>query len=141
MRQAKLGAVFAVLMLAGGCASDIGPSPAELKARWDAQNVFPADYRTDLLAFMRTYLNDPTRVRAAAVSQPMLRPLGAGDRYVVCVRYDARNTTGKYMGVKTGYASYVSARLERFYDVPGEVSAMCRDVAYTPFPELEKLTR
>jgi len=141
MRRLMLGGVCGVSMLAGGCASDIGPSPAELKARWDAQNVYLADYKTDLLAFMRTYLNDPTRVRSAAVSQPMLKSVGAGDRYVVCVRYDARNTTGKYMGVKTGYASYVSARLERFYDVPAEVSGTCRDAAYAPFPELEKLTR
>ncbi len=78
MRQLKLGGMCVALMLMGGCATDVGPTPAELKARWEAQNVFPADYKNDLLAFMRTYLNDPTRVRAAAVSQPMLKSLGPG---------------------------------------------------------------
>ena len=43
----------------GGCTTEVGPSTAELKARWDAENVFPQDYRQDLLAFLRTYLNDP----------------------------------------------------------------------------------
>ena len=46
----------------GGCATDVGPSAAELKARWEAQNVFPQNYKNDLLAFMRTYLNDPEHV-------------------------------------------------------------------------------
>ncbi|MDP2411069.1 MAG: hypothetical protein Q8M26_12385 [Pseudolabrys sp.] len=141
MRQLMRGGACVALMLAGGCATDVGPTPAELKARWEAQNVYPAEYKNDLLAFMRTYLNDPTRVRAAAVSQPMLKSLGPGDRYVVCVRYDARNNDGKYMGVKGGYASYVSGKLDRYFDVPREVSAMCKDTAFAPFPELEKLAR
>ena len=68
----------AVLML-GGCAStDVGPTPAELKARWDAQNVFPQNYKTDLMAFLRTYLNDPSHVRGAAVSLPQLKTRRAG---------------------------------------------------------------
>ena len=55
-------------MLAG-CATDLGPTPAELKARWNAQNVFPASYKNDLLAFLRTYLNDPS-MSAAPASRP-----------------------------------------------------------------------
>ncbi len=140
MRQLMLGGMCGALML-GGCATDVGPTPAELKARWEAQNIYPAEYKNDLLAFMRTYLNNPARVRAAMVSQPILKPLGPGERYVVCVRFDARNNDGKYMGVKGGYASYVSGKLERYFDVPREVEAMCRDIAFAPFPELGNLTR
>lgn len=125
----------------GGCTTDIGPSTAELKARWEAQNVNPQNYRQDLLAFMRTYLNDPTHVRGAAVSQPQLRYIGPGDRYVVCVRYNARNTDGKYQGSKDGAATFVSGKLERFFDVPREVRDLCKDAAFAPFPELERLTR
>lgn len=132
-------ALVAVLMV-GGCATEVGPSPAELKAQWEAQNVFPQNYKADLMAYMRTYLNDPTHVRAAAASQPQLKTIGPGERYVVCVRYNAR-VDGKYAGSKDGAAIYVSGKLDRFLDVPKEVREFCKDAAYAPFPELETLTR
>lgn len=141
IRGFAFGAVLTALML-GGCASDnLEPSAAELKARWDAQNVFPANYKADLLAYLRTYLNDPTHVRTAAVTAPFLKSAGPGDRYIVCVRYNARNTDGKYMGSKDGAAIYVSAKLDQFTDTPREVRELCKDAAFAPFPELEKLTR
>ena len=134
-------ALLAALMV-GGCATgDIEPGPAELKARWDAQNTYPVAYKSDLLAFLRTYLNDPTNIRAAMLAPPQLKELGPGERYVACVRYNARNIDGKYAGPKDGAASYVSGKLDRFFDVQKEVRELCKDAAFAPFPELEKLTR
>ena len=141
MRRLVVWVAGATVLALGGCATDVGPSPAELKARWDAENVYPKTYRQDLLAFLRTYLNDPTHVRSAMVSQPQLKNAGPGDRYVTCVRYNARNTDGKYQGSKDGAATFVSGRLDRFFDVPKDVRVICKDVAYEPFPELERLTR
>jgi hypothetical protein len=132
-------ALLAVLMV-GGCATEIGPTPAELKAQWEAQNVFPQNYKADLMAFLRTYLNDPTQVRGAAVALPQLKPVGPGERYVACVRYNAR-VGGKYAGSKDGAAIYVSGKLDRFLDTPREVAEYCKDATYAPFPELETLTR
>jgi hypothetical protein len=138
---ARVAPLVTVLAL-GGCASDdIGPSAAELKARWDAQNVVPQNYKGDLIAFLRTYLNDPTNVRAAAVSTPQLKDVGGGQRYIVCVHYNARNMDGKYTGMKEGAASFVSGKLDQFFDVPRQTKELCKDVSYSPFPELEKLTR
>jgi hypothetical protein len=141
MRRLTLGAAFLAVMLAGGCATDVGPTQAELKARWEAQNIYPEGYKKDLLAFLRTYLNDPTGVRAATVSQPQRKTVGAGERYVACVRYDARNSDGKYMGVKGGYPTYVAGKLDRYFDVAKDVTEFCKDMTFAPFPELEKLTR
>ena len=100
MQRIVLLMAAAATVALGGCATEVGPSSAELKAKWDAENVFPQAYRQDLLAYLRTYLNDPSHVRGAAVSQPQLKYIGPGDRYVACVRYNARNTDGKYQGVK-----------------------------------------
>ena len=83
MRGEGLVAALVASFVLGGCASDIGPSAAELKARWEAQNVYPQSYKADLLAFLRTYLNDPSGVRGAGVSQPALKTVGPGERYVV----------------------------------------------------------
>ena len=141
VRALMLSAAIAVSALLGGCSTEIGPSASELKARWDAENVYPQGYRQDLLAFLRTYLNDPSNVRSASVSQPQLKYIGPGDRYVSCVRFNARNSDGKYLGSKDGAAVYVSGKLDRFLDTAKDVRALCKEVAYAPFPELEKLTR
>lgn len=134
-------ALFGLLAGLGGCASDdVGPSKAELKARWDAENVYPQAYRQDLLAYMRTYLNDPSGVRGALVSAPMLKDVGPGERYITCLRYSERRD-GRALPPKDGVAVYVSGKLDRFFDTPREVMPFCKDAALTPFPELETLTR
>jgi hypothetical protein len=132
--------VLAALAL-GGCASDdVGPSKAELKARWDGQNIYPQNYKSDLLAYMRTYLNEPSGVRDAAVSAPVLKDVGQGERFITCLRYNERKD-GRYPGPKNGVAVYVSGKLDRFFDTPREVQPFCKDIALAPFPELERLTR
>jgi len=141
MRRVAVGAVLSALFLSGCARDNLEPTPADLKARWDAQNVMPANYKADLLAYLRTYLNDPTHVRNAAVTAPFLKQVGPGERYVACVRYNARNTDGKYMGSKDGVAVYVSGKLDRFDDSQRDAREMCKDAAFGPFPELEKLTR
>jgi hypothetical protein len=146
MRSVQIRAVTLLVAVAvaaslGGCATETGPSASELKARWDAENVYPQGYRQDLLAFLRTYLNDPSHVRSASVSQPQLKYIGPGDRYVSCVRFNARNSDGKYLGSKDGAAIYMSGKLDRFLDTAKDVRELCKEVAYAPFPELEKLTR
>ena len=146
MRRARMRALallmaVSVAVALGGCATETGPSASELKARWDAENVYPQSYRQDLLAFLRTYLNDPSHVRSASVSQPQLKYIGPGDRYVACVRYNARNSDGKYVGSKDGAAIYVVGKLDRFLDTAKDVRELCKEVAFMPFPELERLTR
>ena len=42
------------------------------------------------MAYLRTYLNDPTGIREAAISEPALKPVGTGDRCVVCVRFNPK---------------------------------------------------
>ena len=132
---------IAVGLLVGACSTDVGMSQAELKAQWDAQNVVPVTYKQDLLAFLRTYLNDPSHVRAASVSQPQLKMVGPGERYVGCVRFNARGPGGKYAGPKVGAAIYVAGKLDRFLDDPKVTPQYCKDAAYEPFPELEALKR
>jgi hypothetical protein len=133
-------ALLAVLLV-GGCTTDVGPSEAELKAQWEQQNVIPQNYKADLMAFLQTYLNDPSHIRGAAVSQPQRKNVGPGERYVACVRYNARKSSGQYAGSKDGVAIFVSGKLDRFFDGPNEVKELCKDAVYAPFPELETLKR
>jgi hypothetical protein len=140
-----LGAMFCVSLgvLLAGCATDVEPTQEYLKSAWDARNVPPADYKGDVLAYMRTYLNDPAKVRGAVISAPALKlvPGNPGDRYISCVRYNARKSDGHYAGNNTIVAVFAGGRLDRFLDAPPVVRDVCKDATLDPFPEMEKLTR
>jgi hypothetical protein len=113
----------------------------------------PTSYKADIVAFLRTYLNDPTNVRDAAASQPALQRFDGGQRYAVCVRFNARKSDGTYAGViETAAIFNVSGKLDRFFDLTPDETApdaairaqlreSCKTVAYQPFPELEHMTR
>jgi hypothetical protein len=101
-------------------------------------NVFPNNYRADLLAFLQTYLNDPTNVREAQIAEPVLRQVNSTDRYVVCLKYNAKNNDGRYIGVRETIAIYVRGRFNQLVDATGDV---CKGAAYQPFPELAALRR
>jgi hypothetical protein len=92
---------------------------------------------------MRTYLNDPTGVRNAGVSPPTPKtvPGDPGERFVSCVRYTAKNSTGQYAAAKTGIAIYANGKLDRFVETPIIVRDVCKDAAFGAFPELHSLTR
>ena len=103
-----------------------------------ANSSVPVNYKTDILAFMRTYLNDPTGIRDAYVSEPTRREIQGTERFVSCVRYNAKKSSGQYAGSKDSLVLYRYGRLDHLIDNGREA---CKDAAYRPFPELERLTR
>jgi hypothetical protein len=103
-----------------------------------ADQPFPTDYRAQILAFLRTYLNNPAGIRDATMAEPAQRNVGGRRRYVSCLRYNAREIDGSYRGVVQRAVVYVDARLDRMIENADEV---CAGAVYAPFPELEKLTR
>jgi hypothetical protein len=100
-------------------------------------NVYPEQYRAEILAYQRSYLNDPTGIRSAGISRPALKNVGVGDRYVACVRFNAKGPTGAYTGVREHLAIFLAGKLDQM----GVTREQCKDAAYEPFPELERLTR
>jgi hypothetical protein len=141
-----LGAVSkfcAIGLLAGSlaaCVTDGGDQSGVVYTddRGVANQPFPADYRAQLLAFLRTYINNPVGIRDAAMAEPVQRTVGGRLRYVSCLRYNARELDGSYRGVVERAVVYVDARLDRILEKTGDV---CAGVTYAPFPDLEKLTR
>jgi hypothetical protein len=132
--------LLALALALVGCGKTLDElSTDQRKVDWAAANVYPADYRGELIAYLRTYLNDPTGIRDAAISEPSLKPIGAGERYVACVRFNPkRNGGGGYAGVKDHLVIYAGGKLDRYLETAGD---NCKDAAYGAFPELERLTR
>lgn len=117
----------------------------------EAGNEFPANYKADILAIAQSYVNNPHQIKDAGISEPVLKQVGRSDRYVVCVRFNAKDLDGKYTGTKPRVATFRRGKLDQFGEAtpeqtakPGEIFAqdppdLCKDAVYQPFPELEKL--
>jgi hypothetical protein len=99
---------------------------------------YPKDYKREVLAFMRTYLNNPVGVRDALMAEPVQRTVGGRLRYVSCIRYTVREADGSYREPRERAVMYVDARLDRMLENPGDA---CAGAVYAAFPELEKLSR
>ena len=98
---------------------------------------FPGNYRSEMLAFLRTYLNNPVGVREAMMTEPVERTVGGRVRYVSCVRFAERQPDGTYRDPRERPILFINGRLDRILQ-SGEV---CAGATYQPFPELEKMTR
>jgi hypothetical protein len=134
VRKNGLIVLLAALVLAG-CSSDW------TRRRERSDEVYltaPTNYRADILAFMRTYLNDPRGVRDAFLSEPSKRTLDGIERYALCLRYNPRKTNAQYAGSRDNLVLFAEGRLDRVVDNPN-VRELCKDAAFQPFPELERM--
>ena len=135
---------FALLMLLllplGACAGGSGEEMYFSRPRNpDAAQPFPVNYVAELLAFLRTYLNDPTNVREASISEPVQRHVAGTRRYFLCVRYNARDSSGQLHRQSSDRAAlYLDGRFDRLIEKSQD---FCPAPTYAAFPELERLTR
>jgi hypothetical protein len=103
-----------------------------------ANQPYPTNHRAEILAFMKTYLNNPVGVREAVMAEPVQRTVGGRLRYVSCLRFAARDSAGSYPEARERAVLFVDGRLDRLIENAGEP---CAGVAYAPFPELGKMVR
>jgi hypothetical protein len=150
VRRRPIGAMLAIgiAVALAGCGS--GRLREEREARF---SVYPDHYRTDLLAALHTYVGDPTNIRDAYVSDPAIKPVGTLNRYAACVRFNARNSDGHYVGSKDVLAIFVDGRFDQFIDPSmqlgtasqssqaASVKELCGQAEYKRFPELEAMVR
>lgn len=137
--SAKFAGVLLLPILLAACASSDESKPITFTDdRGVSDQPFPKDYRAEILAFMRTYLNNPVGVHDAAMAAPVQRTLGRRLRYVSCLRFTPRESDGSYGQPRERAIVYVDGRLDRVVENAGEP---CAGATYAPFPELEKMTR
>lgn len=107
----------------------------------DGIHAFPDNYKADIIAAMHAYLNDPSGIRDAGISTPTIKDVpGSGSRYIVCLRFNAKQSNGAYAGDQQIAAMFLAGRFDDFLD-PKSSHKPCASAAYTPFPELEQLKR
>lgn len=69
-------AVLGLALTVTACASTDENAPYSGGSALAVQ-PFPANYRADILAFMRTYLNNPQAVHEAVIAEPVQRSVGS----------------------------------------------------------------
>jgi hypothetical protein len=126
---AKLSLLLALAVSLLACSSD-------KKQAEENPNVFPSDYKNEILTTLTSSLDDPTNIRSAYITDPFIRPAGKEERYVVCVRSDSRNVARHYTGITDRIGYFYNGHLNQLVDATKE---QCGNIAYKPFPELEKL--
>jgi hypothetical protein len=121
------------------CAGDDDGKPITFTDdRGVSNQPYPNNYRTELLAFLKTYLNNPVGVRDAVMAEPVQRVIGGRLRYVVCLRFSARESDGGYREPRERTALFVDGRFDRIVENAAEP---CAGAVYAAFPDLEKMTR
>jgi hypothetical protein len=99
------------------------------------ENIYPADYKAKIVNRLALQLDTLKGIRDAYIAEPALKPRGAFTRYIVCIRFDARDKQDQYQGNKEYAAFYYQGQLTQIIDASRE---MCDGALYRPFPELER---
>ena len=137
--SAKFAAILLLPIALAACAGDDdGRSISFTDDRGVANQPYPNNYRSEILAFMRTYLNNPAGVHDALMADPVQRTVGGRLRYVSCLRFTPRESDGSYREQRERAVLFVDGRLDRVVE---NASEPCAGAAYASFPELEKMSR
>ena len=136
-RLAKRGGVLVLPLALAACFSSQGSRPSVGDAAVASQ-PFPDNYRADVLAIMRSYLNNPVGIRDASMAEPALREVGGRPFYIGCLHYTPRESDGSYRTVRERAVVYVNGRPDRVVE---RTTDLCAGAVYAPFPELEQMTR
>lgn len=138
-RLAKRAAILTLPLALAACFGSEGDRPSLMEGtQAGGPQPFPDNFRSDALALMRAYLNNPVGVRDASMADPVLREVGGRQFYVSCLRFTPRETDGSYKAMRERAVVYVNGRADRVIDRANEP---CAGAVYAPFPELEKMTR
>lgn len=97
---------------------------------------FPADYKPEVADFIRRNTVNPTKIRDAYIAKPVLKPIGKTEQYITCVRYNPRDSAGKYEGPQQRVAIFLSGGLNQFLD---DDPQLCAGLTYERYPEIENM--
>src|SRR5882672_9148309 len=91
-----------------GCSN--APKPAEVAV----PNVLPTDYRNQIATYLGQLVTDRSDFRNSLIGSPVLKPVGAGEHYIVCVQLNGRNQH------KDKVVIYLGTTINQFIDAtPG----------------------
>jgi hypothetical protein len=104
-----------------GCSKTPPPEAATVPS------VLPTDYRNQIATYLSQLLPDRSDFRTSLIGTPVLKQVGAGEHYIVCVMLNGHNQH------KEKVVIYLGTNINQFVDAaPGQ----CANAAYQAFKEL-----
>lgn len=113
-------------------------SVSPMKSQQLASQV-PTNYREQIVSYVKNTLKDPYSIKSAEISPPTTSFVGlvnGGDVPGICVRFNAKNSFGAYIGVETQSFAFKNGVV---IGMGPPVFNTCQGVPYEPFPELEQI--
>jgi hypothetical protein len=98
------------------------------------RDIMPANFKQEIVNAVPALVAERQGIREAYYSDPVLDP--KVNTYASCVRFNARDGAGQYVGAKDYAAYYYGGHLNQLVAASPD---QCRAVSYKPFPELERL--
>jgi hypothetical protein len=121
--------LFVLIVALAGCSAGSGVGPDE---RAVDPNVYPANYKTDLLAYLNLHQSEMENAREASISAPTLTQLGGStSRYFVCLRFDGPGARTEKL------VTFFAGQINQYVDA----TSQCAAAAYQPFAELSAVLR
>jgi hypothetical protein len=94
-------------------------------------NIYPENYKADLLTFLRNRPTEIEKVREAYISEPVLGQFGGPEsRYYACVKTEGEGNRAEKVVI------FFAGRINQYVNATGE---RCAAAAYQPFSELPAL--
>jgi hypothetical protein len=90
-------------------------------------NVYPANYKKDVLAYVKAHPAEMLNAREASISAPALTQFGGESRFFACLRVNGPDWRKDKMLI------FYSGGINQFIDAE---SGQCGAAPYQPFPEL-----
>ena len=120
---ARARCVMAALLAITTC------SCAHQRAKKPEENIYPADYKAQIVAQVRRQLGDVRDIRDAYVAEPVLKTSSTTvtPRYIACVRFKGSKLMAAYF--------YEGQITQVVVDASPE---LCDNAVFQPFPELQR---
>jgi hypothetical protein len=119
------GGAVLLALAACACAGRDKPKPEE-------PNLPPADFRTQVADQVRLQFS-PSGVRDTYIAEPALKTFLPTPRFVACVRFNSKDSSGVYKGNKTFAAYFYAGKITQVVEATVE---QCDKANYLPFTEL-----
>jgi hypothetical protein len=130
-KQRAATAILAAAVPLAGCVSD-GKTFDE---RYQQVIAAPPNYRALILAHLKNTLKDPYSVRSAEISDASPKFVGllnGGNRPAVCVKMNAKNSFGAYIGIQTHAYFFLNNEIAGAIDN----AIGCNEAKFAPFTEI-----
>lgn len=132
MKKLILLPVSSLLLVA--CQST--PQTKSLDARTQAGPP-PTNYQREILQYVKSNFFDPYSIKSSEISKPVLHNVSfRGSFWIVCVRANAKNRMGGYVGIQTNAYLF---RNETLFESAPYPDLFCDGANYAPFSALENI--